>query len=343
MTETFSDLSADENALRETLQRMQLIEADQAITVEMLTGGVSSNVLKVVAGNLTLCLKQALPKLKVAKDWTAPINRVFSEIGWMQTVAPIVPDAVPKILGIDKATGSFAMEFLPPELHSNWKADLLRGEVDTSIASRLGRILGQIHARTARDPLLAEKFATDENFYALRLEPYLAETARNHPALSTTLNAVIDTTAHTKLALVHGDISPKNILIGPHGPVILDAECAWYGDPAFDLAFCLNHLLLKALHVQDKGRDCLAAFAAMTAAYLECVNWEPAADFEQRCAALLPCLTLARVDGKSPAEYLTEAERATVRQAAIDLIEHAPLQLATLATIRELWERKIRP
>ena len=338
MTKTFSDLSLDEDALRAALQRMQLCNAEQSVTAEMLTGGVSSNVLKVTVGDKTLCLKQALPKLKVAKDWTAPIDRVFSEIDWMQTVASIVPDAVPKILGIDKATGSFAMEFLTPESYANWKTQLLRGEVDLSIATQLGSVLGQIHARTARNPQLAQTFATDTNFYALRLEPYLVETTRNHPALHTPLQTVIDTTAHTKLALVHGDISPKNILIGPRGPVILDAECAWYGDPAFDLAFCLNHLLLKALHVAGKSTECLAAYSAMSAAYLNAVDWEPVADFERRCSALLPCLMLARVDGKSPAEYLSDAERQTVRQTASALIEHAPLQLAT---IRELWGRKI--
>ena len=339
MTSTFKDLSTDEKALRDALQRMDLVASDRTITVEMLTGGVSSNVLKVTAGDLTLCLKQALPKLKVAKEWTAPINRVFSEIDWMLTVAPIVPDAVPKILGIDRETGCFAMEFLPQELFSNWKANLLRGDVDVSIASALGRILGLIHSRTANDPLLAQKFANDDNFYALRLEPYIAETARNHPALSAALLDVLDTTASTTRALVHGDISPKNILIGPRGPVILDAECAWYGDPAFDLAFCLNHLLLKAMHVPGKSSKCLAAFAAMSTAYLDVLDWEPRADFEQRICALLPCLTLARVDGKSPAEYLSEPERCTVRQVAIGLIEKSSFQLTHISAI---WEREIR-
>ena len=318
---------------------MALATPGQSVDAQNLTGGVSSNVMKVSVDGHSFCLKQALPKLKVAKDWTAPIDRVFSEIDWMLTVAPIVPDAVPKILGIDRATGCFAMEFLPQEMFSNWKADLLRGKVDAGIASELGRVLGLIHSRTAHDPLLAQKFATDDNFYALRLEPYLAETARNHPSLSTTLLAVLDRTASTRLALVHGDISPKNILIGPRGPVILDAECAWYGDPAFDLAFCLNHLLLKAMHVSGKGAECLAAYTAMSTAYLDRLDWEPPADFEQRICALLPCLTLARVDGKSPAEYLAEPERVRVRQAAIRLIENNSLQLVH---IREIWEREIR-
>src|SRR5258706_15623986 len=109
-----------------------------------------------------------------------------------------------------------------------------------------------------------------------------------------------------KLGLVHGDISPKNILIGPAGPVFLEAECAWYGDPAFDLAFCLNHLMLKCLWTPRSASDFLDCFDAMYAAYSAGVTWEPPAILEARAAALLPALFLARVDGKSPVEYLTQ-------------------------------------
>src|SRR5690606_24626353 len=113
------------------------------------------------------------------------------------------------------------------------------------------------------------------------------------------------TTASTRLALVHGDVSPKNILIGPNGPVFLDAECAWYGDPAFDLAFCLNHLLLKCLWTPRAATDFLASFEALAAAYRSGVVWEPPEALERRTARLLPGLLLGRIDGKSPVEYLT--------------------------------------
>jgi 5-methylthioribose kinase len=318
---------------------MSLAGPGQPVRARNLIGGISSNVLKVSVDGRTYCLKQALPQLKAAREWLAPVARVFSEIDWMRAVAAIVPDAVPRILGVDRETGCFAMEFLPEDEYSNWKTCLLRGEVRPDVAQTLGETLATIHSRTARKEELARKFANDDAFYALRLESYLAETARNHPALESILLAVLETTANTKLALVHGDVSPKNILLGPRGPVILDAECAWYGDPAFDLAFCLNHLLLKAVHVAGRSGDCLAAFTAMSSAYLGLLDWEPREDFEKRIRALLPCLILARVDGKSPAEYLSDPERERVRKAAIRLIESPP---EGLAKIRAIWEREIR-
>ncbi len=153
------------------------------------------------------------------------------------------------------------------------------------------------------------------------------------------LHAVVEETAATKRALAHGDVSPKNILAGPEGPVFLDAECAWWGDPAFDLAFCLNHLLLKCLWTPRASRDFLACFDALAATYLGGVDWEPAAALERRAARLLPGLFLARVDGKSPAEYVTaEGEKDRVRRIARPLIA-APVN--ELAALRAAWGKEV--
>lgn len=339
MTTEFLDLAADSAAVGRILGAMGLLAAGEPYDVEPLTGGVSSNVLLVTMGGRRVCLKQALPKLKVAKEWHAPIERVFAEIDWLRTVGAIEPRAAPRILGVDRATAAFAMAFLEPADHPNWKARMMAGEVDPSFAALLGDRLGRIHAETARRPDLAPTFATDENFHALRLEPYLGETARNHPDLADRLAAVVETTRSTKRALVHGDVSPKNILMGPDGPVLLDAECAWWGDPAFDLAFGLNHLLLKAVHLPTARAALFASFEAMAAAHLARVDFEPAAALEGRAAALLAALLLARIDGKSPVEYLADAERDLVRTAARALLARPP---ATLAEVAAQIERTLR-
>jgi aminoglycoside phosphotransferase (APT) family kinase protein len=147
-------------------------------------------------------------------------------------------------------------------------------------------------------------------------------------------------TAATRLALVHGDVSPKNILVGPDGPVFLDAECAWWGDPAFDLAFVLNHLLLKCLWTPTSRDGFLACCAALARTYLDGVTWEPAAALEARAAALLPGLFLARIDGKSPVEYVTdETGRNRVRRVARALLAAPP---AVLDDVAEAWREELR-
>jgi aminoglycoside phosphotransferase (APT) family kinase protein len=140
---------------------------------------------------------------------------------------------------------------------------------------------------------------------------------------------------------VHGDVSPKNILVGgespTHFPVFLDAECAWYGDPAFDLAFCLNHLLLKCIWQPQWQARYLAAFDALAATYLASVTWEARADIEERAAHLLPGLLLARIDGKSPVEYITaEPQRDQVRAAARALLLRP---VGELAAVSHAWQR----
>jgi Ser/Thr protein kinase RdoA (MazF antagonist) len=192
---------------------------------------------------------------------------------------------------------------------------LLRdGAIEIAFAAEVGDTLGRIHAATADRDDVAARFPTADIFHAIRLEPYLVATARAHPDLAPRLAALVETTRSTRRVLVHGDFSPKNILRGPDGPVILDAECAWYGDPAFDLAFVLNHLLLKGLWRPDWRGRYLDAYTALTDAYLAQVVWEPRATLAGRTAALLPGLMLGRVDGKSPAEYLTaDADRAEAR------------------------------
>jgi aminoglycoside phosphotransferase (APT) family kinase protein len=220
--------------------------------------------------------------------------------------------------------------------HPLWKAELRAGRADPAFASLVGERLARVHAATAGRPEVARQFATDAGFYAIRLEPYLVATARVHADLAPALHALVERTAQTRLALVHGDVSPKNILVGPAGPVFLDAECAWYGDPAFDLAFCLNHLLLKCAWVPQAQAGFVACFDALARAYLAGASWESADALEARAAALLPGLLLARVDGKSPVEYLQQDEqKARVRQVAHALLSSPPQRLST---VLERWQ-----
>ena len=139
--------------------------------------------------------------------------------------------------------------------------------------------------------------------------------------------------------LIHGDVSPKNIFFGPEGPVILDAECAWYGDPAFDISFCLNHLLLKSAYLPqffDAYMDC---FKALSHQYFSEVTWESVDEIEYRTATLLPALLLARIDGKSPVEYLTQKpQRKSVRKVAKLLLQRP---VSRLSHFLQTWKMEI--
>jgi len=309
------------------LRRAGLAGAAETPHAKALSGGVSSDIWRVELARGPVCVKRALPRLRVAQLWEAPIERNRYERLWMEAARLAAPGSAPQILANDDAAGLFAMECVDAPL---WKDELRQGRADPGFAAQVGGTLGRIHAATAGREDLAQRFATDDIFYAIRLEPYLVATARKHPDLG--LIELSSLTAKTKVALVHGDVSPKNILVGGEGPahfpVFLDAECAWYGDPAFDLAFCLNHLLLKCVWVPRARAAFLECFEALSAAYLRAFS---EGNVQQRAASLLPALLLARVDGKSPVEYLDEAQREFVRKKALGLFG--------VRTLEEAWRR----
>jgi 5-methylthioribose kinase len=328
-----------ETALAESLCRMGLVRNHDRIRCVRLAGGVSSDIWRVDIGERTVCVKRALETLRVESDWNVPVRRSRSEIAWMRVVHAIVPAAVPRIIADDPDSNCFAMEFLDERWCRNWKAMLEGGDVDARHSSDVARCLATIHARTSADTALRSSFETDDLFFALRLKPYLLATADRHPDIAGVLRGLADVTARTKKCLVHGDVSPKNILIRDGGPVFLDAECAWYGDPAFDLAFCLNHLLLKCLRDRFKAKRYVACFEAMVMTYRQGITWEAEDAVERRAARLLPGLFIARIDGMSPVDYVVDAkDKACVRRVAKRFLNEPTARLSAIA---DAWLREV--
>jgi aminoglycoside phosphotransferase (APT) family kinase protein len=304
-----------------------------------MTGGVSSEIWKVTAGDTAYCVKRALDRLKVEAEWLAPVERSRYEVRWYRIAGEVAPGSTPRVRYHDDERMFFVMDYLEPGRYELWKEKLRQGRALTGDAENIGRTLARIHAATAGDPDVAAQFPRTDIFHDIRLEPYLLATAARHPDLRTSLEGLARTTAETRLTMIHGDVSPKNILIGPDGPVFLDAECACIGDPAFDLAFCLNHMLLKCLWNAPARDKYLACFQAMTEAYVQAVSWENPDTLESRTAALLPALFLARVDGKSPVEYISdESDRGRVRSCARTLLQSTP---SRLDEIRLAWHREL--
>jgi len=303
--------------------------------MQALAGGVSSDIWRVDLPRGPVCVKRALPRLRVEQVWEAPIERNRYEREWLQAAAAAAPGSAPAVLAWDDARGVFAMDFLDFPV---WKSQLREGRADAAFAAQVGKTLAAIHGATAGKRAVAERFATDSIFYAIRLEPYLVATALRHPDVASTLMDLRKRTAESRRCLVHGDVSPKNILVSAGGPVFLDAECAWYGDPAFDVAFCLNHMLLKCVWVPAVRDGFLSCFDSLASAYLDQVTWEDKAALEERVATLLPGLLLGRIDGKSPVEYLDETQRGFVRNVARRLLT---LQHGTLKQLRDAWHASL--
>jgi len=301
------------------ISELQLGTPEEIASIKPLTGGVSSDIGLVDLGSRKVVVKFALEKLRVAAEWFANVDRSLAEYKWLQLATSMVPDSVPLLLGCSTSLKGFAMEYLDGANVYLWKHALLRGEPSSGEAEAIGDRLGKIHRGSAEERVLAQ-FQNQDDFYALRLEPYLAFTASRHPELATRLHGLIDMLKSHERVLVHGDVSPKNIMIRGGSPVFLDAECATAGDPSFDLAFCLNHLILKAIHLEVTRSELLQSIIDFWQGYEPHIKWESARGLEIRVCRLLPAMMLARVDGKSPVEYLDVQEQQIVRTIAVPLI-----------------------
>src|SRR5216684_5462768 len=79
------------DAVRASLVRLGLIRAGQPVTAERLTGGVSSDIWKVAAGDRVFCVKRAMARLAVKEEWLAPVERNRYERLWYETASARVP------------------------------------------------------------------------------------------------------------------------------------------------------------------------------------------------------------------------------------------------------------
>lgn len=316
-----------------SLDRLGFVDASAPPRSTPLRGGVSSEIWRVEAKGRVVCVKRARARLAVAAIWEVPVERSRYEAEFLRVAERAAPDLSPRLLAEDADAGLIVLEYLDPRVWRGWKSALLEGRVDLRAAAGLGAALGGLVAKTLGCEDVARRFPTDPLFHAIRLEPYLVEAGRRNPALAGALQALVETTAAAKLALVHGDVSPKNILVRDDGAFrLLDAECAWFGDPAFDVAFLLNHLLLKSIHRKASVAEYRAAFDAFLERYAAAAPRPDRDAILARAARLLPGLLLARVDGKSPVEYLTvDADREIARRVSDRLLRQPTDEPARVA------------
>ena len=306
---------------RDLVVELGLGTADCVRTVTPLTGGVASDIAVVDLSQKRICAKFALEKLKVAEEWRVPVHRNRAEYAWLEVANSLTAGSGVRLFGQSDALCGFAMEFIEGADVYLWKEHLLAGRGVSGEAERVGDLLGLIHSVTAKPAFDRTPFDNRDDFLAIRIEPYLTFTASRRPEVAAAISAVAEDLYRRDAVLIHGDTSPKNIMFRKAEPIILDAECATMGDPCFDPSFCLNHLILKALHLPGSRAALLVAAGEFWNAYRAHVDWEDTAGLEARVCALLPILMLARVDGKSPVEYLDDTEREFVRRLAIPLIQ----------------------
>ncbi len=269
-------------------------------------------------------LKQSLGKLRVEQEWLSERSRIFREAAALRLLDGLLPaGSVPEVLREDRENYILAMSAAPAAAKM-WKSLLFEGSISTAVAGRIASILGTMIARTWKSSECESLFGDQTVFDQLRIDPYYRSTALRHPNLAERFEKLIEISKQRRLSVVHGDWSPKNFLVDRDSVMAIDFEVIHFGDPSFDAAFLLNHLLLKSYRFpqwRDRFQSAAREFYRTLMELLppEC-DW-----FERATIEHLGCLLLARIDGKSPVEYITEDElKQTIRQAAQRIILNPP-------------------
>jgi 5-methylthioribose kinase len=291
---------------------------------------VSGRCFRIDGDKRDVVVKQVLAQLSVAAVWTAKVERAITEGAALELVHSLTPQSTPQPLDVDHELFAITMTASPRDYRS-WKEALLDRDqaIEETVltAALIGAVVGEWHQRTWGDEATAARFDDYEAFEQLRIAPFHRTILAAHPNLAHSLEQCIDELSISRQCFVHGDLSPKNILIGDGIPWIIDFEVGHFGAAVFDLAFLQCHLMLKAIHQPDRASGYRAAAAAFVAGYRKTCTAAP--EFELlgwQTASLL----LARVDGKSPVSYLTTAERDTTRELAVANLTAASTDIAAL-------------
>jgi 5-methylthioribose kinase len=320
----------DTAALAAHLVRRGLTASAGGVEVEELAGGVSNDVLAVRAPDLDAVVKRALGRLRVAEEWLADPGRIDTEGRALRLAGQLLPGSVPQVR--DLAEGYLVIERAPRSWHP-WKEDLLAGIVDVRVAADLGRALGTWQRATAGRAAVVAEFGDVTAFTQLRVDPFHRTVAERHPDLAGVIGETVEAMAAARTCLVHGDYTPKNVLVDPDGAGlwVIDWEVAHVGDATFDPAWTIGHLLLKTVHRPGSAKAYAEAARAFLAGYDTALAGAVALDPAQ-LVRQVGCLLLARVDGKSPADYLTGPGRTRTRDLARRLLTAPP------TAVIDAWE-----
>ena len=273
-------------------------------------------------------VKQSLGKLRVQDDWRSERSRIYREAEAIQALRPILGAAsLPEVVHVDRENFLFVMTAAPAG-SVTWKESLLAGEVDLRVSRQAGTLLGRMINASRADKQLQERFTDRTVFDQLRVDPYYRTIAKRHPDVRGQVVQLMANSWNVQTALVHGDYSPKNLLVRDGNIFLIDFEVIHWGDPAFDAAFMLNHLLLKTLYQPRFAAVYLDAVREFWRALMGEARDTASRGFEALTIRHLGAQMLARIDGKSPVEYIREEEtKERVRAVAKRILREQPQRL----------------
>ncbi len=316
------------------LRAMDLLAPGDVPRLTLLSDKGDARVMRADLGWGTVCVKHAAAA-PGAPGSAMLIERVDAEVRWLKLAQSTVPGCTPTVLGSLPSGGWLALEYLDTTEYPPWQRRLANGQVEPWVAAELGHLLGRLHAATAQSAAVAQHLTQRTVFHAMRVAPAFGRIAAASPDCAWALHRIEAGISTTRVALVHGDLTPENVLAGPRGPVLVDADCAHYGDPAVDVATLLAALWVRmATHCRLRA-EYTACWDAFHRSYAAHVTWEMPERAGARAAALIPALGLAALES---APFAGFDDACSGRPSALDVARSLLLAPpAGLDALRDAW------
>jgi 5-methylthioribose kinase len=217
----------------------------------------------------TLYVRQSRYYVKAHEDLQRDPGRVDTEAKALAFIDRIVPGVVPKVIRIDRTNSVLILSDI--KLGGQLLADeLAAGRVHPEAGPQFGSTIGEIQKATfglslgqiLGDASIVES-SNKNSYLGARTEAPL----RLYPEQTQQL---LEDSAKAARCFVMGDLSPKNIFVEEQSVRFLDLERTSTGDPAYDPAYVITHLLIDAnrsLHSSS-----LEFINGFMQAYLEAVS-----------------------------------------------------------------------
>jgi len=287
---------------------LDTINQEKIIQYKKLTGGVSSEVYHVKTNKNNYCIKRSLKRLLVKKKWIANTNRIKFEYLWLKHCQNILKRNIPNTYEFNNKKKYIVMEYLKTSQYKTLKQLYFNKIININTIRSISKHLYKIHSNSSNYKTKKTFEGNYKNFYDLRLDPYFNEVGRVYPKYKGYIKKINENYIKHSNTLVHGDFSPKNILVGKNKIIYLDAECCNFGDPVFDLVFFTNHLLIKSIFFKDKSQEFIKLYISFYKEYLSNLSTKNFNSYIDRIIKMTPIMLLSRVDGKSPVEYINKVK-----------------------------------
>ena len=250
--------------------------------VQTLSDGNINEVFLIESPKDKLIIKQALPYIRIIKDWPLKLQRIVFENAALQQQMKVTPNLVPKVYYFDEKMYFIIMEYLADHIimrkgminaieYPQFADDIttyitqnLFMTSDYHLDSETKRELVTKYSqnsemcKTTEDVIFTQPFMQhDNNHWNSPHLDDLVNTIQTDPKIKLAVISLKEKFINKVEALIHADLHTGSIMVTKDSTKVIDAEFQFMGPMAFDVGKLFANLIINYYshfgHEKEKG------------------------------------------------------------------------------------------